>query len=78
MEIEMTISELVARLEKIESKTDGESHAMCGELIDDLIEFEITMDKELKNFAKKNKFQSNDIMMKLILEGIKSGSVGDA
>jgi hypothetical protein len=39
---------------------------------------EITMDKELRKFAKENKFQSDDIMMKLILEGIKSGSVGDA
>ena len=78
MEIGMTISELVIRLEEIENETDGNPKELCSELIDDLIEIEISMDKELRKFAKENKFQSDDIMMKLILEGIKSGSVGDA
>ena len=71
----MTITELVTRLEEIENESDGNPKALCSELIDDLIEFEISIDKELKTYAKD---MHNDVMMKLILEGIKSGLVGDA
>ena len=75
MEIGMTISELVIRSEEIENESDDNAKALCSNLIDDLIEFEISIDKELKTYAKD---MQNDVMMKLILEGIKSGSVGDA
>ena len=75
MEIGMTISELVIRLEEIENESDDNAKALCSNLIDDLIELEITMDREFKNYAKD---LQSDVMMKLILEGIKSGSVGDA
>ena len=71
----MTISELVIRLEEIENESDDNAKALCSNLIDDLIELEITMDREFKNYAKD---LQSDVMMKLILEGIKSGSVGDA
>ena len=71
----MTISELVIRLEEIENESDDNAKALCSNLIDDLIQLEITMDREFKNYVKD---LQSDVMMKLILEGIKSGSVGDA
>ena len=61
--------------DSLKKELNDNAKALCSNLIDDLIELEITMDREFKNYAKD---LQSDVMMKLILEGIKSGSVGDA
>jgi|TARA_B100000029_G_scaffold87298_1_gene77390 hypothetical protein len=71
----MRIRDLVNRLEKIESKADGEVQEMCSTLIDDLIEFDIHMEKNMKGITRKIE---EDFMEMLMTEGIKSGSIGEA
>ena len=74
--MKVRISELITRLEKIEIKSDGEVNAMCTELIDDLIEYELMVDKEIHKITETLK--TEDWMQMMLEEGIKSGSVGEA
>tara|TARA_R100000742_G_C4194566_1_gene25570 strand:- start:298 stop:525 length:228 start_codon:yes stop_codon:yes gene_type:complete len=75
----MTIRDLVERLEEIENLTDGKPNKLCGTLIDDLIEFDMEIDKVMKkNFKQSFKEIEKDFLQHLIMDGIKSGSVGDA
>ena len=73
---EVRIAEIITRLEKIELESDGEVNAMCTKLIDDLIEFELIVDKEIHKIPENLK--TDDWLEMLLAEGIKSGSVGEA
>ena len=52
------------------------ANAMCTKLIDDLIEFELIVDKEIHKITENLK--TDDWLEMLLAEGIKSGSVGEA
>ena len=49
----MKISELVQKLEEIESATDGKARRLCGNLIDDLIEWDLEMTRVMKKVNSK-------------------------
>ena len=77
----MRISELVTRLEEIEKETNGKARDLCYDLINDLIEIDIEMNKLMQEGGKHlvNQFKEDENFVKfLITEGIKSGSIGES
>tara|TARA_S200002703_G_scaffold116255_1_gene101792 strand:+ start:510 stop:743 length:234 start_codon:yes stop_codon:yes gene_type:complete len=77
----MRISELVTRLEEIEKETNGKARDLCYDLINDLIEIDIEMNKLMQEGSKGlvNQFKEDENFVKfLITEGIKSGSIGES
>ena len=75
----MTIRDLVERLEDIEANCSGSTREDVTLLIDDLIKFDMEMDKLMtKGLKKFSKELEKDFLQHLIMDGIKSGSVGDA
>jgi|TARA_B100000073_G_scaffold113731_1_gene91976 hypothetical protein len=72
----MTIRELVSRLEKIESKANGNTRDALGLLIEDIIEFDMNMSKVFGKLTKD--FEDEDFMSMLFDEGIKNGQIGEA
>tara|TARA_Y100001938_G_C7770141_1_gene272821 strand:+ start:52 stop:267 length:216 start_codon:yes stop_codon:yes gene_type:complete len=71
----MNIRKLVERLEKIESKCDGDAAELCFDLINELIEIDLEMEMKMKRLSSK---VEDDFIQYLMLEGIKSGSIGEA
>jgi hypothetical protein len=77
----MRISELVTRLEEIEKETNGKARDLCYDLINDLIEIDIEMNKLMQEGSKHlaSQFKEDENFVKfLITEGIKSGSIGES
>jgi len=78
----MKITELVAKLEKIEELSDGKARQLCTNLIDDLIEFDLQMasivKKHSKKFVKQMEAEEDEFIKFLMKEGIESGSIGEA
>ena len=77
----MRISELVTRLEEIEKESKGKAKDLCYDLINDLIEIDIEMNKLMQKGSKHlvNQFKEDESFVKfLITEGIKSGSIGES
>ena len=73
--VKVNIRELVEKLEKIESRCDGEAAELCFDLINELIEFDLGMESKMKKVSKKIE---DEFIEYLMLEGIKSGSIGEA
>jgi len=71
----MNIRQLVERLEQIEARCKGEAQELCYELINDLIEEDLKLEKTFKKFNRK---LEDDFIEYLMTEGIKSGSIGEA
>ena len=71
----MNIRKLVQRLEKIESKCKGEAVELCFDLINELIEIDLEMEMKMRKLSSK---VEDDFIQYLMLEGIKSGSIGEA
>ena len=71
----MNIRKLVQRLEKIESKCKGEAAELCFDLINELIEIDLQMEMKMRKLSSK---VEDDFIQYLMLEGIKSGSIGEA
>ena len=71
----MNIRKLVEPLEKIESKCDGDAAELCFDLINELIEIDLEMEMKMKRLSSK---VEDDFIQYLMLEGIKSGSIGEA
>jgi hypothetical protein len=69
----MKIVEIVEKLEKIEKCTDGEALELTTSLIDELIQFDIKMNKFFKNVNVEEQ-----ILQYLMDEGIESGLIGKA
>jgi hypothetical protein len=80
MEINMTIRDLVERLESIEQKAGENTREDLSILIEDIIEFDIHMSKMFKNMRKKidKEIDDQDIMDMLFKHGIESGEIGEA
>jgi hypothetical protein len=78
MEVNMTIRDLVERLEKIEQKAGDNTREELSILIDDIIEFDIRMSKMFKDMKKSIDIDEKDVMDMLFKEGIKSGEIGEA
>jgi hypothetical protein len=78
MEVNMTIRDLVERLEKIEQKAGDNTREELSILIDDIIEFDIRMSKMFKDMRKNIDIDEKDVMDMLFKEGIKSGEIGEA
>jgi len=78
MEINMTIRDLVERLEKIEQKAGDNTREDLSILIDDIIAFDIHMSKMFKDIRNKIDIDEKDIMDMLFKQGIKSGEIGEA
>jgi len=78
MEVNMTIRDLVDRLEKIEQKAGDNTREELSILIDDIIEFDIRMSKMFKDMRKSIDIDEKDVMDMLFKEGIKSGEIGEA
>ena len=78
----MKISELVQKLEEIESATDGKARRLCGSLIDDLIEWDLEMTRVMKKVNSKvlkhMEAEEDEFIKLLMKEGIESGSIGEA
>ena len=77
----MRISELVTRLEEIEKESKGKAKDLCYDLINELIEIDIEMNKLMQEGSKHlgNQFKEDENFVKfLITEGIKSGSIGES
>jgi hypothetical protein len=78
----MKVVELVNKLEEIEKRCKGEARDLCGQLIDDIIEWDMRMASILKNTNKKimkEMEQEGDEFIKFLMkEGIESGSIGEA
>ena len=71
----MKITDLVSKLEKIESKCKGEAAELCFDLINELIEIDLEMEMKMRKLSSK---VEDDFIQYLMLEGIKSGSIGEA
>lgn len=77
----MRISELVTRIEEIEKETKGKARDLCYDLINDLIEIDMEMNKLMQEGSKHlvTQFKEDESFVKfLITEGIKSGSIGES
>mgnify|MGYP003131347366 FL=1 len=72
----MKIREIVKRLEEIEQVSDEKSIELVTSLIDDIIEFDLHMEKLFDKITKDSVEQ--DMMEFLMEHGIKSGSIGEA
>ena len=76
----MKIRELVKRLEKIESsldKCDDTIHSKVGgDLIDDIIEFDMRAEKEIREEIQD--FIDKEIERKVVSEAMNSGSIAQA
>jgi predicted RND superfamily exporter protein len=70
------IREIVKRLEEIEQVSDEKSIELVTSLIDDIIEFDLHMEKLFDKITKDSVEQ--DMMEFLMEHGIKSGSIGEA
>ena len=76
---DMTIRDLVERLESIEKNAGDNIREELSILIDDIIEFDMHMSKIFKNIKKDiHNFEEKDVMDLLFKEGIKSGEIGEA
>tara|TARA_B100000925_G_scaffold185581_1_gene140233 strand:+ start:50 stop:265 length:216 start_codon:yes stop_codon:yes gene_type:complete len=71
----MNIRDLVGKIEEIERESTGKARDMCWDLINELIEIDLEMEKGMKNFNRK---VEKDFVEFLMTEGIKSGSIGEA
>jgi len=70
------IREIVKRLEEIEQVSDEKSIELVTSLIDDIVEFDLHMEKLFDKITKDSVEQ--DMMEFLMEHGIKSGSIGEA
>ncbi|MBT7557550.1 hypothetical protein HN615_11560 [Candidatus Woesearchaeota archaeon] len=76
---DMTIRDLVERLESIEKNAGDNIREELSILIEDIIEFDMHMSKIFKNIKKDiHNFEEKDVMDLLFKEGIKSGEIGEA
>jgi hypothetical protein len=76
---DMTIRDLVERLEAIEKNAVGNTREELSVVIEDIIEFDMHMSKVFKNLKKDiQDFEEKDVMDLLFKEGIKSGEIGEA
>jgi hypothetical protein len=76
---DMTIRDLVERLEAIEKNAVGNTREELSVVIEDIIEFDMHMSKVFKNLKKDiHDFEESDVMDLLFKEGIKSGEIGEA
>tara|TARA_Y100000361_G_scaffold13925_1_gene10994 strand:- start:241 stop:456 length:216 start_codon:yes stop_codon:yes gene_type:complete len=71
----MNIRQIVERLEEIESSARGKTRELTGHLIDDLIEFDLSVDMKMQKEFKKMESGFLELLLK---EGIKSGSIGES
>ena len=71
----MNIRDLVGKIEEIERESTGKARDMCCDLINELIEIDLEMEKGMKKFNRK---VEEDFVEFLMTEGIKSGSIGEA
>ena len=62
-------------MEQIEALCKDEARDLCYELINDLIEEDLKLEKTFKKFNRK---LEDDFIEYLMTEGIKSGSIGEA
>jgi hypothetical protein len=69
----MRIRDIVEKLENIEQCADGEALELTTSLIDELIQFDLKMDKFFKNVNAEE-----HILDTLMKEGIESGLIGKA
>ena len=69
----MRIREIVEKLEKIEKCTDGEALELTTELIDELIQFDLKMNKFFNSVNLEQ-----ELLQYLMDEGIESGLIGKA
>jgi|TARA_B100000287_G_scaffold50770_1_gene44989 hypothetical protein len=69
----MRIREIVERLEKIEKCTEGEALELTTELIDELIQFDLKMNKFFNSVNLEQ-----ELLQYLMDEGIESGLIGKA
>ena len=69
----MRIREIVEKLEKIEKCTDGEALELTTSLIDELIQFDLKMNKFFKNVNMEEQ-----LLQYLMDEGIEAGLIGKA
>ncbi len=69
----MKIREIVETLEQIEKCTEGEALELTTSLIDELIQFDLKMDKFFKNVNAEEQ-----ILEFLMKEGIENGLIGKA
>ena len=75
-ENKVKIREIVKRLEEIEQVSDEKSIELVTSLIDDIIEFDLHMEKLFDKITKDAVEQ--DMMEFLMEHGIESGSIGEA
>ena len=71
----MNISKLVQRLEEIENHTSGEGLKLINNLIEELIELDLRVEKGLKEILSK---QKDDFIDKMFQDGIEDGIIGEA
>jgi len=69
----MKIRDIVERLEKIEKCTDGEALELTTNLIDELIQFDLKLNKFFKSVNLEQ-----ELLQYLMDEGIESGLIGKA
>jgi len=69
----MRIRDIVEKLEKIEQCTDGEALELTTSLIDELIQFDLTLNKFFQNANMEEQ-----LLQYLMDEGIESGLIGKA
>jgi hypothetical protein len=69
----MRIREIVERLEKIEKCTEGEALELTTNLIDELIQFDLKMNKFFNSVNLEQ-----ELLQYLMDEGIESGLIGKA
>jgi len=72
----MKIRDLVRRLEDIEANCSGSARDDVGMLIEDIIEFDIGMNKVFKRLSKD--MEDEDFMSMIFKDGIDSGQIGEA
>ena len=69
----MRIRDIVKKLENIEQCADGEALELTTSLIDELIQFDLKMNKFFKNVNMEEQ-----LLQYLMDEGIESGLIGKA
>jgi len=76
----MNIRKLVERIEAIEAESAkagaGKAADLCYDLINELIEIDLEMEKKMNKIASKG--LEEDFIKFLMTEGIASGSIGEA
>jgi len=72
----MNIRKLVERIEAIEAESSGKARDLCWDLINELIEIDLEMERKMNKIASKG--LEEDFIKFLMTEGIASGSIGEA